>query len=40
VGIFVCCCCLAALVVFFQYDNWGDPLGVYGSLQQLQKFFS
>jgi len=32
VVLLLCCCCLATIIVFFQYDNWGDPLGVYGTI--------
>ena len=35
VAILLCCCCITALIIFFGYDSWGDPLGIYGSLQQL-----
>lgn len=34
--VLLCCCCIAVIIVFTQYDNWGDPLGIYGSLRQLQ----
>jgi hypothetical protein len=34
--VLLCCCCLAVIVLYTQYDNWGDPFGIYGSLRQLQ----
>ena len=33
VGVFLCCC-IALIIIFFGYDSWGDPLGIYSSLQQ------
>ena len=36
VFVVLCCCCLAVIVAYTQYDNWGDPLGIYGSLRQIQ----
>jgi len=34
--VILCCCCLAAYIIYSQYDNWGDPLGIYGWLPQVQ----